>query len=123
METIRPGDIVIADIPDPDGNPCDHRHPAMVLRASPNAVNVWLMGISTSLSTPLPSYWLPLPSKTGGHPITGLEESSFLKCNWTVPMPINQIGRVIGHVPTDTFEKAVEWAIKLVNRKKRSEPT
>jgi hypothetical protein len=114
----QPGDIVVADIADPEGNPCGHRHPAMVLRSSPSAAELWLVGISTSFGTPLPNLWLPLPHDKNRHPITGLIEPCVLKCNWVVRFPVTLIAGKIGIVPTEIFERAVELIIAEVERKR-----
>jgi len=58
---VKPGDIVIANILDPDGNPCSHSRPVMVLRASLEAANAWVVGISTKFSDPPQLHWLLLP--------------------------------------------------------------
>src|ERR1700678_2705500 len=114
----QPGDIVVADIPDPNGTPCGHRHPAMVLRSSPSATEAWLVGISTGFGAPLPSHWLPLPYDINHHPMTGLVEPCVLKCNWVVRYPVKLIEAKIGTVPTAIFERAVDHVIAEVERRR-----
>lgn len=110
--TFKPGDIVIADIPDPDGNPIDHRHPAMVLRA--DASQAYLVGISTKFSTPLPKYWLLLPLDA----TTNLREPCVLKCEWvTKPMSVASLHK-IGEVPTKLLSKATDLILDAINQKK-----
>ena len=111
----------MADIPDPNGNPCGHRHPAMILRATDSATDVWLIGISTSFGHPLPGHWIEIPYQDGGHPITGLREPSVLKCNWVVRLHLNAVSRVIGKMPTDILERAVDRVLADIQRKKSGE--
>lgn len=110
--TYKPGDIVIADIPDPDGNPIDHRHPAMVIRADAN--QAYLVGISTKFSAPLPRHWLFLPLDA----TTNLREPCVLKCDWiTKPISVASL-RKIGEVPTELLSKATDLILDAINQRK-----
>ena len=113
MQPYATGDIVLADIPDPDGKLCDHIHPAMVLKA--NATDSWLIGISTKFSpSSLPAFWFRLPVSSA----TGLTEDCVLKCNWTVPFPVSRILRKIGDIPVEILEAAEAWLAQEVALKK-----
>src|SRR4051812_5878649 len=89
---VLPGDIVIADIPDPDGNPIDHRHPAMVFRA--NSQIAYLVAISTSFTEPPPRHWIKLPHAPKGHPVTGLRDPCVLKCDWIIKLPLSGLCKI-----------------------------
>jgi mRNA-degrading endonuclease toxin of MazEF toxin-antitoxin module len=121
VSAIQPGDIFIADVLDPQGKPCGHRRPVMLLRAATSSENVWGVAISTTFADPLPDHWLPLPSSKGGHPVTGLKELSVLKCDWTVSISKTELGQKIGIVPTDIFNKAVDSIIALLESKRRGQ--
>lgn len=114
--TYQPGDIVIADIPDPDGNPIEHKHPAMIIRA--DSQNAYFLGISTKFEKPCPRHWIELPHDPNGHPVTGLKRPSVLKCNWDTQMlPTSRIVKKIGIVPTDEFELATDWIVTFKKQK------
>jgi len=109
---LKPGDIVIANIPDPNGDPIDHCHPAMVLRA--NAQIAYLVAISTKFSRPTPKHWLELPLNAN----TNLREPCVLKCHWvTTPIDVARCNK-IGEVPTDILDLATDWVLALVEQKK-----
>ena len=114
--TLKPGDIVRADIPDPEGNPCAEPHRTMVLRT--DGVTAWLVGISTRFSEPPPRHWLLLPFAPGGDKVTGLTQPCVLKCNWVKSKPVQQLSGVIGVVPPEIFDKAVDLVLAEVERKK-----
>jgi hypothetical protein len=111
-------DIVIAEIPDPDGKPAKHRHPAMVLLTQPGASEAYVVGISTKFDENRPPHWILLPHAPGGHPETGLVEPCVLKCDWVIRFPAIQLGPVIGQAPPEIYERATDFILREVERKK-----
>lgn len=120
MPLYNPGDVVLADIPDPHGQPCDHPHTCMVLRSSDCDPNIYLVAISTKFTDPLPSDWLPMLHAPGGHPITGLKYPCVLKCNWIVKFLATAVKRRIGAVPPPVLDEAIDVIEKAIRRKKRN---
>jgi len=59
--------VVIADIPEPDGTPCDHEHTAMVFRPPDESGNLYLLAISTKFSRPVGRFMIEVPYG-GGRP-------------------------------------------------------
>lgn len=117
---LQRGDIVIADIPDPDGSPAKHRHPAMVLMADASATDVYVVAISTSFGASIPSNWIPMPHATNGHAVTGLKEPCVLKCDWVVRFEVSRLGPVIGSVPPAIVEQSTNIILREVARKKEA---
>jgi hypothetical protein len=111
---VEPGDIVIADIPDPNGVSCGHSRPVMVLRCSPESNVAWVVGISTKFSATHPIHWLPLPCDG----VTNLRESCVLKCDWVHRVSVASITGNIGKIPTPIFDLAVNHIVAEVQRKK-----
>lgn len=112
----RSGDIVLADLLDPLGQPCNNPHPAMVLRL--DAQVAYLVAITTSFDDPPPGHWIRMRHSPGGHSQTGLHKPCVLKCDWVVRFQVPQIIRKIGEMPSDHFELATNQIISLVQQKK-----
>ena len=115
------GHVVIADIADPDGNPCDHEHTAMVLRPPDDAGNLYLLAISTKFTRPLSRFMIEVPFAEGGHPVTGLSRPCVLKCGWVVRFHAKNIRCRIGRIPAKYAELAVEYAISAVEEKRKTQ--
>lgn len=113
--TLKPGDIVRGDIPDPEGDPCEETHRAMVLRT--DGKSAWVVGISSNFNESRPWYWLLLPNSPEGHKVTGLTMPCVLKCNWYCQKPVQQLKETKGVIPPDIFDKAVD-AVLAVHRQK-----
>jgi hypothetical protein len=105
---VKPGDIVFAYILDPDGNPCHDVHPVMVFRATDDSVDAWVVGITSKFQEPIPTHWLRLPWHPNGHPVTGLYLESVLKCNWVHRKLVAALGKPVGVVPPNIFERATD---------------
>ena len=103
---VKEGEIVFAYILDPDGNPCQDEHPVMVFRTAPAATEVWVVGITSKFTLPIPTHWLRLPWHPQGHSVTGLYRDSVLKCNWIQRKAISGLSPPIGIVPPEIFELA-----------------
>jgi hypothetical protein len=103
---VKPGDIVFAYILDPSGKPCQDDHPVMVFRATDLSVDAWVVGITSKFNEPIPPHWLRVPWQPGGHPETGLYLDSVLKCNWVHRKLVADLGRPIGIMPPEIFERA-----------------
>lgn len=115
---LHPGDIVIANIPDPEGNPCDHRHPAMVLRSEVGVDPIYLVAISTRYDpASRPKDWLLLPFEAGGHPETGLRDACVLKCDWVVRFLASQVVEKIGEIPTNIMGHAIDLILARVEER------
>jgi hypothetical protein len=112
----QPGDIVLADILDPQGQPCDDPHPAMVLRIDQTVC--YLVGITTSYQDPPPGHWIRMLQFPGGHPQTGLYRPCVLKCDWVVKFDPRAVIRKMGEMPDDHFEQATQCISMLVEQKK-----
>jgi hypothetical protein len=118
---LKPRDIVVADIPDPRGKKCVHRHPAMVLRAEAGVNAIYLVAISTQFDAlTIDRNWLPLPFHADGHPETGLKEPCVLKCNWVVSFLASNVIKKIGIMPVDIYERAVDIILANVEKAKAS---
>jgi len=116
------GSVVLANIPDPDGRPCGHPHPAMVLRGPDDAGNLYLIGISTQFESPPGRLMVECPWSPGGHPETGLDRPCVLKCWWVVPFHRSQVLQYLGRMPSNVSQRALEYAITAVEEKSRSHP-
>ncbi len=112
----RPGDIVLADILDPDGKPCAGPHRALVLRI--DAERAYLVGITSSFDDPPPGRWIRMKHSPGGHRITGLDRPCVLKCDWVVRFKVSAIIRKMGELEDDEFDRATDWIVSLVEEKK-----
>lgn len=73
------GTIVPANIPDPDGDACDHPHPAMILSGPDCSGKLYLIGISSKFDRAEKRLMIKLPWAPSGHPITGLDRECVLK--------------------------------------------
>ena len=107
---------MLAHILDPQGNPCDEPHPALVLRL--DDTRAYLVGITTSFEDPPPGRWIRMLHAPGGHPVTGLDRPCVLKCDWVVRFPTAAIIRKKGVLPDDHLKRATDWIVTLVEEKK-----
>jgi hypothetical protein len=106
------GWTVLADLAQPDGSPCGHPHPAMVLRGPGADGKLWLLAISTKFETPLNKWWLECPWEKNGHPETGLWLPCVVKCDWYVQFDRNEILRQLGRIPMDLASRAADLAVE-----------
>ncbi len=123
--SLHQGDIIYADFPDPNGQPCATPHPAMILTRTDRilAVNtIWVAAISTQYTKPLPDGWKELQYRSKPnppHPTTGLWKPCVLKCDWREPVEKTKIIQELGRVPLDVLEWALAWVKVDVERLKR----
>jgi hypothetical protein len=114
------GWVVLADIPDPDGKPCGHAHPAMVLRGPGDDGGLWLIAISTSFDKPNRNeFWIECDWAPGGHPVTGLTQPCVLKCDWVVALNRSQLKDFLGEIPVDIALRASDLALRAFERRQR----
>jgi hypothetical protein len=115
------GNIVLADILDPDGKPCEEPHRAMILRGPDSAGTVYLVGITSSFS-PGARFEIPLPWHPAGHPFTGLTMECVAKCRWVVKFNVSQIIRCVGNMPAEIASQIVEYVTTAVIEEKVRRP-
>lgn len=107
------GWTVLANLPDPDGKPCSHEHPAMVLRGPGSDGGLWVIAISTKFDTPNRNrFWIECDWQDGGHPVTGLSRPCVLKCNWVVAINRRDVIDYLGQIPLDVAERASDLALE-----------
>src|SRR5262249_24533091 len=107
----RFGDIVKAKVPCPEGKEIDYDHTAMVLRPPDANGDLWLLVISSKFTRPIGRFMFEPPWAVGGHPETGLWQECVIKCHWAVPFNQRDITARLGRMPSESAEKAVEYAI------------
>ena len=120
---VKEGEIAFAYILDPDGNPCRDNHPVMIFRTVAGASDVWVAGISSNFTEPIPKHWLRLPWSPDGHAVTGLYLDSVLKCNWVHRKAIAALSPPIGIVPPEIFELATNIILSLAQQKQANPGT
>ncbi|MSR60028.1 MAG: type II toxin-antitoxin system PemK/MazF family toxin [Planctomycetaceae bacterium] len=118
MPAYRFGDIVEADIPDPDGN----FKPRPVIIITPDAEiaaasSLSVVAISTSPARgAVPESYFELPAKLTvkgkGHTVTGLKLKCWAKCDWRVDVPKEDILYSRGTVPASILKRISEYLAK-----------
>ncbi|HEX8202782.1 MAG TPA: type II toxin-antitoxin system PemK/MazF family toxin [Isosphaeraceae bacterium] len=100
--TLQYGDIVIvAGLPDPHGrNPKDR--PAIVVTPTDElraGRPIFVVAITTTLTSPLPDDYVRLPWSRPRHPRTGLNSRNAAVCHWLAHVEESKVVRAIGRVP------------------------
>lgn len=111
------GQIVLVQIPDPDGHPCDGPQNAVIVTKS-NLLDTrdffHVVGISTKfVESTKPPHWIKLPWDNGGHVKTGLSEPCVAKCNWVCPVEKSQIIKPTGALHDIRLREIIDWIRKL----------
>ena len=120
---MKVGEIYLGQIPDPNGQPVDEPHPAMILTepltSNPDEV-IHVVGISTKFSDPPPPHWIKLPySNDSSRPArTGLKQRCVLKCNWIVPVQVKVLIKLLGRMPGKELYQAMPQINQIVAQKK-----
>lgn len=120
MATYRRGDIVFARVPDPTGARIDHDHPVILWTPTAKIVRGAIIDtvvISHRVTKPYPKGHIPLPWHPDGHPITGLYYESVAKCDWTVPLTLDDLRGSLGVTPPSIMDLIY---VALVDRLKET---
>jgi len=109
--TIRPGTIILAQVNDPTGKPA-REHFAVVLNSQAEieaGEDLRVAVCTTSFETPLRSGWFAIPTKPGGHAITGLGEACVVKATWLQVVPQANVIKVRGRAPAAIVRQIRNW--------------
>jgi mRNA-degrading endonuclease toxin of MazEF toxin-antitoxin module len=105
----RRGQIVWADIRDPDGRVVDHEHPAVIISNTDNLTEfdqVVVVVVSSKLREPLPDHWVPLPWHPDPRRVrTRLDRPCVAKCDWLAAVRLEDIKRASGTVSGEVLER------------------
>ena len=112
------GDIVLVDLPDPDGLPCNSLHPAMVFRGPDPTGTIYVVAITSSFDPVEKHLVIPMPWADGGHPLTGLWKPCVMKCWWVVRLKADSVTQRLGVVPAEIAEMAFEYISTAVEEKR-----
>ena len=121
MAQFEQGQVVAVDIPDPDGKPSTHKHPAVILSPTDRIATapfVFVVGISTKFTDPPPAHWIKLPWQRDGRARTGLDKPCVAKCDWLVKVQKSQLVRPMGAVPTSVLKAIIEQVSRLLAQKR-----
>ena len=120
MPNLRFGDIVEAEILDPNGK---NKKPRPVVVVTPDsemtsALSIAVVAISTlPPSGALPASYFELPAKLTvhgkGHPVTGLKAQCWAKCDWRCAIDKSDILYVRGCVPASILKKIAVYLASL----------
>lgn len=119
MPNFRFGDIVEAEILDPDGKNKKPRPVVIITPDSelPSATSITVVAISTSSALgPIPASYFELPAKLTahgkGHPVTGLKVQCWAKCDWRCAVEKADILYVRGNVPGSILKRMADYLAK-----------
>jgi mRNA-degrading endonuclease toxin of MazEF toxin-antitoxin module len=101
MDPLGPGRIVWAVYPGGRGG--GKERPMVVTSRRADLIRtdqVFAVVCSTDFREPLEPDEVRLPSNPEGRCVTRLREDTVAVCNWTTPIPVDQIQRTGGLVPT-----------------------
>lgn len=116
------GEIVLAQIPDPENQVCEDPHPVVVFRTSQHDPSFWVVGITGSFVEPLPWYWLRMPFAENGHPVTGLYKECVLKANWVdICSPSQVVCRMGTVLDAAHFAQITDLVWAVVKKKSKGE--
>ena len=116
MPNYRFGDIVEAEILDPNGKNKKPRPVVIITSDSEltSADSIIVVAISTSPAIgPIPASYFELPAKLTahgkGHPVTGLKMRCWAKCDWRCAVEKSDILYVRGSVPGSILKKMAAY--------------
>lgn len=112
------GDIVLVNIPDPDGLTMTSNHPAMIVHG-PRGNQAVVLGITASFDEPIGPLEIRMPWAPGGHAVTGLYKDCVMKCYWIHQIDTRMIVRLMGHAPLGVARDAVDKANTHIMEKER----
>ena len=124
MPQFQQGQIVVVEIPDPEGKPCSHKHPAVIFSPTDrieSETHVFVIGVSTKFTEPPPSNWVKLPWQRDGRARTGLDRPCVAKCEWLVEVEKSQLLRPIGAVSSSVLVTIIEQVQLLISKKLSAE--
>jgi hypothetical protein len=110
---ISTGTIVLAPVCDPNGTPVYH-HYAVVLNPKIEilAGSDLRVAVCSTNMYPLRSGWFPLPTKPGGHAMTGLTEACVVKATWIQIVPQASVIAIRGRCPARIFKQVQNWLVE-----------
>ena len=120
---LRQGDIVLAQLPDPEGRSIVWPHPAIILNKTNDILpenKIVVLGITTKFAAPLETGQFRLPWSPDGDKRTGLRAECVVKCSWRVAIDYKDIQRRIGFTPPDVWDQ-IKAEILYQIKKKRSQ--
>lgn len=109
---IQFGSIILAEVNDPETARPAGEHPAVVLNPQVDidaGLDLVVAVCTTSFSYPLDSGWFDMPSKPGGHEITGLKEACVAKATWLQVVPQSRVLQVKGRAPMAIVRQIQAW--------------
>lgn len=109
--TLRTGTIIWADVTDPVTHQPVGPHAAIVLNPQSEIdagsdLDVYVC--TTSYENRQPG-WFDVPTKPGGHEITGLDQACVVKATWHNVVRQDAIIRIAGRAPSSLFKQLRNW--------------
>jgi hypothetical protein len=114
------GDIVLVNIPDPDGNACDHPRPAMIFRGPDLAGTIYVIAITSTFSEPLPKFSFLLPWDENVRETTGLYKRCIIRCDWIVKFDLARVIGKMGTMLEADRDKATEYVCAFVQEREKA---
>ncbi|MGH7192920.1 MAG: type II toxin-antitoxin system PemK/MazF family toxin, partial [Candidatus Saccharimonadales bacterium] len=111
-DEIRLGTIILAEVSDPATQQAVGPHFAVVLTRNAEidaGVDLVVAVCTTSYSYPLKSGWFEMPSKPGGHELTGLSEACVAKATWLEVVPQAKVLKTKGRAPVSITKQILNW--------------
>lgn len=112
---IRYGDIVFADVCEPNNGPPAGPHPVIVVSSNQDidsGRDLNVVVCSRSNLNPPKSGWFKLDTKPGGHEITGLDKACFAKATWLQTIPQALVIRKVGRAQSGIVRSIQNWLME-----------
>jgi PemK-like, MazF-like toxin of type II toxin-antitoxin system len=121
---ILKGTIIYARVSDPDTGDPAGEHPAVVLnpQSEIDAGQDLRVAVCTTSYTPGQAGWFLMPSKPGGHEITGLDQACVVKGTWIQIVPQKDVIRLFKRCPAQIFKQLNNWLRDKEREASRREP-
>lgn len=108
---IQTGSIIWAKVTDPQTNIELEPHAAIVLNPQHeiDAGNDLDVYVCTTSFRGRQSGWFDVPTKPGGHEMTGLDQACVVKATWHNIVPQADVIRISGRAPSQLFKQLQNW--------------
>lgn len=106
------GTIILAEVNDPESDKPAGVHPAVDLSPQANIdaeMDLVVAVCTTNFTYPLESGWFDMPTRPGGHEITGLTDACVVKATWLAVVPQSNVLKVKGRAPMSIVRQIQAW--------------
>jgi mRNA-degrading endonuclease toxin of MazEF toxin-antitoxin module len=110
VPNLKQGQIILVEMPDPQGRNVKARPAVIVSDTSEitSEATIWCVAVTSAIPPKKPKDCVLLPIHPNGHLRTGLKKRSAAICSWLFEISTERIQKILGLVPTKQLEEVLE---------------